>query len=148
MKKLAIMTILVAATGIASAADLGLRLGRNTGTETNNVGLTLGQRIAGLDTELAFDRSTVGTVNVNRFSVVGSYELAKVSNLTISAKAGAAFIDPSVGAAGYAGLVGVSASYPLTKTTSLVVDYGYQRGQDRVSNYNGNTVSAGIKVAF
>lgn len=148
MKKLAIIAILASISAAASATDIGLRVGRNGGTETNNAGVTIGQSYGALGAEAAFDRSTVGVVNVDRYSLLGSYEVAKVAGATVAVKAGAAYIDPARGHDGFAALVGVGASYPVTKKVSVVADYAFQEGQTRVRGYNGNTVSAGVKYSF
>jgi len=44
--------------------------------------------------------------------------------------------------------VGVGASLPITKQVSLVADYAYKIGQQRVTEYSGNTVSIGAKYSF
>jgi outer membrane autotransporter protein len=148
MKKIVIATILAAAALAASAADVGIRFGRNAGPDTNNAGVTVGQKFGNVGAELAFDRSTVGNNNVNRFSLTGSYDVAKVFGATVSAKAGAAQLNPSVGSTGYAATVGAGLAYPVTKNVSLTADYAFQKGQDRVRAFNGNTVSAGVKYSF
>ena len=148
MKKFALIATLALAAGVASAADFGARVGRNGGTETQNAGITVGQKFGSLGAEAAFDRSTDGKLNVNRYSLVGSKDVAGFAGVTFAVKAGAAYIDPSKGADGYAGLVGVGATYPVAKNVSLVADYAYQKGQARVRQFNGNTVSAGVKVSF
>ena len=148
MKKLVIMAALAVAAVSASALDFGVRGTHNPASVADSVGVTVGQKLGAFGVEGAFDRSTRGTVNVNKFSLVGSYNLVKVAGITIAPKLGVSYIDPSVGAEGYAASVGVGASYPLSKKVSLVADYSYQRGQSRVSAFNGNQVSAGVKFAF
>ena len=153
MKKLAIMAILAIAAISASATDLGLRAGRIGGVDTNAagiaaVGVTVGQQFGVYGAELAFDRANVGTTNLDRYSLVGSYDVTKIAGATVALNAGAAYIRPTIGTDGYAALVGVGISYPLTKTVSLVADYAYQAGQARVNAYNGNTVSIGTKYSF
>ncbi len=149
MKKLIALAALAVAAASASAVEVGVRGVHTPDASPDMVGVTVGQKFGKLGVEGAFDRSTRGAVNVNCWSVLGSYDVAKVGPVTVAAKAGAAFIDPAnSGVNGYAALVGVGASYPVTKTVSLVADYAYQRGQDRVNVFNGNQVSAGVKVAF
>lgn len=148
MKKIALIATLALAAGMASAADFGARVGYNGGTEKNSAGVTVSDRFGALGAEAAFDRSTDGKLNVNRYSLVGAYDVAKVVGATVAVKVGGAYIDPSKGADGYAGLVGVGVSYPVAKNVALVGDYAYQKGQARVSSFNGNTVSAGVKVSF
>lgn len=148
MKKLAIIAILAASVSAAMAADVGLRVGRNTGSDTSMVGVTVGMPVGRFGAEAAFDRSTVGAINVNRYSLVGSYPVATVMGATVAAKAGAAVIDPSVGSNGLVGVVGVGVSYPLTKNVNLVADYAYQRGASSVRAYSGNMFTAGAKYSF
>lgn len=148
MKKLAIIAILATMAAAASATDIGVRADRNTSTGADALGVTVGQSFGAFGAEAAYDRSTVGSVNVNRYSLVGSYDVAKLAGVTLAAKVGGAFIDPSAGKTGYAGTVGIGASYPVAKNVKLVADYAYQEGQDRVRGYNGNTVSAGVKYSF
>lgn len=148
MKKIVFASILALAATTASALEVGVR-GVHTGDATADmVGVTVGQKFGAFGVEGAFDRSTRGAMNVNRWSVLGSYDVAKAVGVNVAAKAGVAHIDPAVGENGAALLVGVGVSYPLTKKVSLVADYTYQRGQDRVRSFNGNNVSAGVKVAF
>lgn len=153
MKKLAIIAVLALAAVSASATDVGLRVGRVAGTESSvagvtTVGATVGQHFGAIGAEVAYDRAMVGATSLSRYSVVGSYDVAKVAGATVAAKAGAVFIDPTVGANGYAALIGAGVSYPLTKNVSLVADYAYQVGQNRVKLFNGNTVSVGTKYSF
>ena len=107
MKKIALIATLALAAGMASAADFGARVGYNGGTEKNSAGVTVSDRFGALGAEAAFDRSTDGKLNVNRYSLVGAYDVAKVVGATVAIKVGGAYIDPSKGADGYAGLVGV-----------------------------------------
>jgi outer membrane autotransporter protein len=147
MKKLAIIAALMAVTGVASATDLGVRAGRNFGSDTNSVGITLGQKFGDFGAELAFDRGT-SPVSGNRYSLVGSYDVVKYHDVTFAAKAGAAIVDASQSGNGYAAIVGVGVSYPVYKNISLVADYSYQLGQDRVRQFDGSALTAGIKYSF
>ncbi len=147
MKKLAIMAALAVAAISASAVEVGVRGTHNVDAAADSVGVTVGQKFGAIGVEGAFDRSTRGSANVNKFSLVGSYDVAKVAGITLAPKVGVSFIDP-VGVNGYAASVGVGASYPLLKNVSLVADYSYQRGQERVRAFNGNQVSAGVKYSF
>jgi opacity protein-like surface antigen len=153
MKKLAILAVLAASMTAASALEVGIRGGRVGGIDTtdigfNTAGVTLGQQYGKFGVEAAFDRSTIGVANINRYSVVGSYPVMQFAGVQFTGKAGAAYLDPSLGQDGYAALVGAGASYPLTKQVSLVADYAYQMGQDRVKALNGNQFSFGAKYSF
>lgn len=149
MKKLAIMAMLAVATISASAVEVGVRGTRNADSSADTVGVTVGQKFGATSVEGAFDRTTRGAVNVNKISLVGGYDVAKVAGVTVTPKVGVALIDPANdGLNGYAALVGVGASLPLTSKVNLVADYAYQRGQDRVRAFNGNQVSIGAKYSF
>jgi len=148
MKKLVVMAVLAVAAISASAADVGMRVGRNSGTAANSVGVTLGQKYGVYGVELAYDRSTYGSSNVNRYSVLGSIDVTKFGALSVAAKSGLAMIDSEVGSNGGAFLIGVGVSYPLAKNIAFVADYSYQAGHTRVKEYNGNAISAGIKYSF
>ena len=148
MKKLFVIMALSALSATAFAADVGLRYGHSGSLGTPAIGVTLGQKFGGVGVEGAFDRATAGAVNVNRYSVIGSYDLVKLGGVTVAGKAGVAYVDPSVGRTGYAGLVGVGASFPLSKSVNLVADYSYQRGQNSVRALDGNIVSVGVKYSF
>jgi len=148
MKKLAIIAILSAFTGVASAADVGLRVGTDLSNTTNSVGLTVDQKLGDFGVEGDFDRSIRNHASDDRVSLLGTYDFAKISDLTFTAKAGAALVDPSNHANGYALLGGVGVSYPITKSVSLTADYLYQDSQSRVHTFDGNRVSVGFKVPF
>lgn len=159
MKKLAIASILavaaMSATVAASAAEVGLRFGRQAGVATNQVGIaatgvTLGATLpgTGAEVEFAYDRAMMDSTSVSLYSLSGVYPLATFGKLVVAAKAGVSYIDPTVGETGFALIGGVGASYPLAKNVSLVADYGYRVGQSRVSNYNGNMVAVGVKYSF
>jgi len=148
MKKLLVIAALAVCAVSASAADIGLRYSHSGSLGTPAVGVTLGQKFGSFGVEGAFDRATAGAVNVNRYSLVGSYDVVKLGSVTVAAKAGVAYLDPSLGRTGYAGLVGVGASLPLSKSVNLVADYSYQRGQNSVRALDGNIVSVGVKYSF
>lgn len=149
MKKLAIMAAMVMAVGSASALEVGVR-GTHTGDNSSDlVGVTVGQKFGAVGVEGAFDRTTRGAVNVNKWSLVGSYDVAKVAGVTVAPKVGVTFVDPSnSGLNGAALSVGVGASYSLAKNVTVVADFSHTRSQDRVNAFNGNAVSAGVKYSF
>jgi len=149
MKKLLIATILASATGLASAADVTLSTGHNTSTNQNMVGLSTTLAKSGpLGVVVGADRSTSGVENVNRVHAALTADVAKVWGTTVTARAGGVYLDRSVNNGGLAGVVGVSAAYPLTKSVSAVADYSYQYANDRNRDLNGNIVAVGLRVAF
>lgn len=148
MKKLAIIALIAATTGAASAAEVGVRVGHHDDLNADFSGITLNQTIKGVKTEFALDRHVKDGYGVNRVSAMGVMDLTKVGNLSISAKGGLAHLSPSRGDSGMAALVGLGLTYPVDKTTSLVVDVTHMRGQTRVQHLDGPAVTAGIKFAF
>ena len=151
MKKIALATLLAVAVGSASAVELGLTTQRDYSQtpNRNGFGITLGQKYDKASVTGGFERYTQDSNDMNRYSLVGGYDIAKVGDLTITPKAGVAFIDPTTTSSGWQGSVGVGASYAVTKTVALTADYRYQSAlQSSVNTFDGNVISAGIKVGF
>ena len=151
MKKFAMMVILAAAATAAvttaMAADVGVRYSSNGNTLADNGGITINQNIGKYGVEGVFTRSSTGT-SVDQYSLLGTYDTVSVLGLTVTSKAGFAYLQPTGAQTGYAAVVGAGVSIPVTKNVKAAVDYTYQRGQNRVSSFDGNTVSAGLKYSF
>jgi len=153
MKKFVLATALVLAASAASAVELGVTAtrGDTTGETRNYAGVTLGQSYGKLNATAGFERSTVGVEgNQNRWSLVGGYDLFKVGSVTVTPKVGYAYLDnQSSGVqSGSAGTVGVGFSVPVAQKITLGLDYAYQKGQDRVEQFDGNRVTASVKYRF
>ena len=153
MKKFAIASILALAAVSASAVELGVvaTRGDTTGDTRNYAGVTLGQSYGKLNATAGFERSTVGVEgNQNRWSLVGGYDVAKVGPVTITPKIGYAYLDnqtPGI-ASGNAGTLGVGFSVPVAQKVTVGLDYAYQKGEDCVSQFDGNRVSVSAKYKF
>jgi len=150
MKKLAIASVLALAAFSASAVEVGVNGSYDFGgsNERPGAGVTLGQKFGKMGVTAGFDRYTKGT-DQDKYSLVGSYDVGTVANTTVAVKAGAAYLSNTGNVAdGYAALVGVGASLPVTKTVALTADYRYQAGQSRVNQFNGSTVAFGAKYSF
>jgi hypothetical protein len=150
MKKLAIASVLALAAFSASAVEVGVNGSYDFGgsNERPGAGVTLGQKFGKMGVTAGFDRYTKGT-DQDKWSLVGSYDVATVANTTMAVKAGAAYLSNTGNVAdGYAALVGVGASLPVNKTVALTADYRYQAGQSRVNQFNGSTVAFGVKYSF
>jgi opacity protein-like surface antigen len=150
MKKIAIATVLALAAVSASAVEIGVNGSYDFGGSNDRpgAGITVGQKYDKFGITAGFDRYTKGT-DQNKWSLVGSYDVATVAGATVAVKAGAAYIDNAGKTAdGYAALVGAGVSYPLTKTVALTADYRYQAGQSRVNSFDGSTVAFGAKYSF
>jgi outer membrane autotransporter protein len=149
MKKIAIASLLALAATVASAAEIGVTGTRDySGTDRNFAGVTLGQSFGKVGVTAGFERSTVTNNDQDRFSLVAGYDVAKVGPVTVTPKVGAAYLNNQTGADGYAMTVGVGASVPVTKQVSIGLDVARQYGQDRVNQFDGNRVTAGVRYKF
>ncbi len=151
MKKIALATLLAVVVGSASAVELGLTTQRDysQNPDRNGFGITLGQKFDKTSVTGGFERYTQNSNDTNRYSLVGGYDVAKFGNVTITPKVGVAYVDPTTSSNGWQGSVGVGASYAVTKNVAVTADYRYQTAlQTRVDNFNGNVISAGVKVGF
>lgn len=149
MKKIAIATVIALAATAASALELGVTTARDyAGDNRNATGVTVGKKFGAVDVTAGFDRATLGAVDQDRYSVVAGYNVAKLGPVSVAVKTGAAYLNNQTGADGYAALVGVGASVPVTKSVALTVDAMRQYGQDRVKASDGNRVAVGLKYSF
>lgn len=149
MKKVILAVALAATMGAAQAVEVGVNMGKTFAGEDRPVwGLSLGQRYGAWGVTGGFDRATRGANDLNRWSLVGSYDVARLGPVAFQAKAGAAYLDPQVKPGGYAALAGAGVEYSLSKTVKLTADYQHTLGQRRVDQFNGNSVTAGVKFVF
>ena len=147
MKKVILVTALLASMG-AQAIELGINASRDTAnTDRTGVGITVGQKFDKVGITAGFDQYKTGT-DMNKYTLVGSYDVATVGAATIAVKGGVAYLDQKNTTDGYAALVGAGVSYPLSKQVALTADYRYQAGQSKVSSLDGSTVIAGLKYSF
>ena len=149
MKKIAIASLIALAATVASAAEIGVTGTRDySGTDRNFAGVTLGQSFGKLGVTAGFERSTATRNDQDRFSLVAGYDVAKVGPVTVTPKIGAAYLNNQTGADGYAMTVGLGATVPVTKQINLGLDVARQYGQDRVSQFDGNRVTASVRYKF
>jgi outer membrane autotransporter protein len=147
MKKVILVTALFASMG-AQAVELGINASRDTAnTDRTGYGITVGQKFDKVGITAGFDQYKSGT-DMNKYSLVASYDVTKVGAATIAVKGGVAYLDQKNTTDGYAALVGAGVSYPLSKQVALTADYRYQAGQSKISSLDGSTISAGLKYAF
>lgn len=146
MKKLTIATLIALSATVASAAEFGVTSSR--ADDRNSFGVTVGQQFGAIGVTAGAERTSVGSNDQNRFSLIGAYDVVKLGPVTVSAKAGGAYLDNQTGTDGYAAVVGAGFSVPVTKTVTAGVDFTRQYGQDRVSQFDGNRVTAGLKFKF
>jgi opacity protein-like surface antigen len=150
MKKVILAVALAVGSSLALAADFGVYGGRNMGSEQNLVGLSVGEKFSKFGVQGTFDRSTTQKVDVNRYTVSGSYDVVKLGPVQTNVRVGFAYLDPQSSRAtnGGAGFVGAGIEYPVTKKIKAVADYAYQKGNNITQGYDGNIVTAGIKYTF
>jgi opacity protein-like surface antigen len=149
MKKFLAAVLLAVASTVASATDFGLVWNRDfSGTDRNAVGATIGQKFGSWGVQAGFERFQKFN-NQDRWSLVGSYDVVKFSDVaTLSVKGGGAYLANQNQADGFAWIAGAGLDIPLTKTIAWTIDYKYQWGQDRVKMFNGNTLGTGVKFSF
>jgi len=149
MKKFVITTVLALAATAASAVEVGVTAARVYGDQDRNFGgITIGEHYGKLSATVGFERSTAGNNDIDRLSLVGGYDVAKIGSVVVTPKLGVAYLDRQVGADGYALTVGIGASVPVSKQVRLGVDVARQYGQDRVDTLNGNRVGFSAKYSF
>ena len=160
MKKVIVAVALLALTSIASAAEVGALWdwGHGTNGDTRQGGgVSIGSKLGSLDPSLAkvgvqatAERSTSGSLNVNRYTARASYDVFTFANVTTNVHAGIAYIEPQSTKLGdgTSGLVGFGFSYPVYKQVSLTADYDYQKSNAATKPFNGNIITTGVKYAF
>jgi hypothetical protein len=149
MKKFAIATMIALAATAASALEVGVTTARDyAGNNRNATGVTVSEKFGAVALTAGFDRATLGTNDQDRYSLVAGYNVAKLGPVTVAVKGGAAYLNNQTGQDGYAALIGVGASLPVSKSMALTVDATRQYGQDRVTSFDGNRVTAGVKYSF
>lgn len=147
MKKIILATALLASMS-AQAVELGINASRDTAnSDRTGYGLTIGQKYDKVGITAGFDRYTTG-IDLNKYTLVTSYDVTKVGAATIAVKGGVAYLDQKGTTDGYAALVGAGVSYPLSKQVALTADYRYQSGQSKISSLDGGTIAAGLKYSF
>ena len=147
MKKLVLVAALMAAFS-AQAVEVGVNASTDSANnDRTGYGVTLGQKFGGFGVTAGFDRYTKGT-DLDKYSLVGSYDVTRVGTATVAVKAGAVYLNQKTGNDGYAALAGAGVTLPVTKQLAATVDYRYQAGQSSVRSLDGSTVSAGLKYSF
>lgn len=148
MKKIIATIALTAASTAALATDLTATVNRNYATETNDVRLTVGKQFGALRGEALVSRDITGGNRVTNLGANVGYPLAAVSGVTFTPKVGVNYLNAQNGTSGYGVRAGVTATYPLTATTTLVADYGYLRNEAALRARDGNTVGLGLRRGF
>lgn len=166
MKKILIATAIALAATAASALEVGITTTRDYSTSAtvdcgfiagpstcatqnrNSTGITVGEKFGKVGVAAGFERFTKGTNDQDRFSLTAGYDVAKISTATVAVKTGVAYLNNQTGSNGYAMTVGAGVTVPVTKQVSVGLDVARQYGQDRVSQFDGNRVTAGVTYRF
>ena len=147
MKKLVLVAALMAAFS-AQAVEVGVNASTDSANnDRTGYGVTLGQKFGAMGVTAGFDRYNK-SVDLDKYSLVGSYDVTRIGTATVAVKAGAAYLNQKTSNDGYAALAGAGVTLPVTKQLAATVDYRYQAGQSSVRNLDGSTVSAGLKYSF
>lgn len=144
MKKIVFASVIALAATAASAVEVGVVGTQDVNANRNSVGVTIGNKYGPVGVTAGFDRTTAGTSDQNRYSLVGSYDVVKLGEVTVDVRAGVAYIDNQTGKDGFAELVGVGVEVPVTSNVSAVADVTRQF----ISQGNGNRVTVGLKYKF
>jgi hypothetical protein len=109
----------------------------------NEQGFRVGTSVAGLSlTATHIDN------HYNRYAVGKDVELVKIGPVALSAGASVSYQDTINGVNGYGLSVGTKATLHITKQIDLVASTERFAGQSRVSQFNGNTGTIGLRVKF
>ena len=149
MKKLVIASAIALMASTASALDLSVSQTRDFGrVERNGVGLAVGHNVGPVHLGLGVERFTKGTNDLDRYSLVASYDVLKTKVGSVAVKAGGAYLNNERGSDGFAAVAGLGYRFPVTKTVSVGVDVVRQFGQERVSAQDGNRATAVVTLKF
>lgn len=149
MKKIIVATAIALAATSASAVEVGGYLGRDFADRNENFwGVTVGEKFGAVTVTAGFDRTASSVNDQNRATLTGAINLFNLGPVTVAGKAGIGWLYNSNVEDGFIGRVGVGASMPIAQKLDFTVDYFYQYGQDRVSAFNGSTLTAGLKYRF
>lgn len=142
MKKLVIAVALASASVLASATEVGVSAVRDfSGADANGHRITAGIAGASLSATRINDR-------YSRYAVGKDFQVFKLGPVALSAGAAGVYQDTDKGRDGYGLTLGTKATYAVTKSIDAIVGMERFVGQDRVRQFNGNIVTAGVSFKF
>ena len=149
MKKILAGLVLLFAASTASAFDVGVGMNRDfSGDNRNSYALTVGQKFGKFGLQGGFENFAKGN-DQSRWSLLGSYDVVSFGKYgALAVKGGGAYLHNQNLSDGYALLAGLGYTNPITKQWAGTIDYRYQWGQNRVDQFNGGTLGAGLKYSF
>lgn len=150
MKKFAFASLLAVAALSASAVEVGVTAVDQTTPNPNRYGygVTVGENFGPYNLTAGVSRFYREANDQTRVSLVASREVYKVGPVGLSARAGYAYLNNQTGEDGSTLTVGVGASVPVAKNVTAGLSVDRQYGQNRVSQFDGNVITAGVKVGF
>jgi hypothetical protein len=150
MKKFAIATILATAAMAASAIEVGVTAVDQTTPNPNRYGygVTVGQTFGAYNVTAGLSRFVREANDQTRVSLVGSREVYKAGPVSLTGRVGYAYLNNQTGEDGSAVTVGVGASVPVAKSVTAGLSVDRQYGQNRVSQFDGNIITAAVKYSF
>ena len=137
MKKIA-MIALIAMAGAASAADVTV-----SGVVDHKDSFRVSTEVKGI----TLSATHVDNI-LNRYAVGKDITLTTIGPVSLAATGAVVYQDSARGENGYGFTVGAKATYPITKTVSVVAAAERFTGQSRISAYEGNVVTVGLNVKF
>jgi hypothetical protein len=144
MKKV-LLVVMSLVSFSAAAVDLQVMNGRDKVYGKDMLELSAGVSVLGLKLD-----GSVSTVRDKYtalgFSVGKSFDLGK--GFAITPDVGVQQFNPTVGKSGWVSTAGVELSYDLTKQSALVVDFTRRFDMSDGGAFQGNQMTAGLRVSF
>jgi opacity protein-like surface antigen len=150
MKKIALASVLAMAAITASAVEVGVTAVDQTTPNPNRYGygVTVGENFGAYNVTAGISRFVREANDQTRVSLVGSREVYKAGPVSLTGRVGLAYLNNQTGEDGTALTIGVGASVPVTKRVTAGLSIDRQYGQDRVSQFDGNVITASVKYGF
>ena len=148
MKKIALAT-LAAVSLSASALEVGFNGVESTAQNHRyGAGVTIGQKFGDVGVTAGVSRMYREANDQTRWSLVVDKQVFSVGPVGLTGRVGGAYLDNKTGNDGFAATLGAGAAVSVTKNVSVVAAVDHQMGQKDVKSFNGNIITAGVKVGF
>jgi hypothetical protein len=149
MKKLVLSALAVVSLA-ASAVEVGVTAVDQSSLSPKRYGygVTVGETFAGVNVTAGASRFSREDNDQNRYTLVASKDVVSLGPVGFNGRLGTAYLSNNTGANGFALTAGVGATVPVMKNVTAGLSFDRQFGQSRVSSFDGNIITAGIKVGF
>jgi opacity protein-like surface antigen len=150
MKKFAAAALLATVALAASAVEVGVTAVDATATNPDRYGygVTVGENFGAYNLTAGASRFYREADAQNRYTLVASRDVVTLGPVAVSGRVGYAYLDNKIAQNGNALTLGVGAQVPVTKAVAATLSIDHQYGQERVEQFNGNIVTAGLKYSF